>query len=265
MIASADGLSSRQTLAFWGLILAYCLLMGQLGLVSVHYFYDAVGIRDAGTILPHLTWQRHGQFSLLYVLAMHMEGPLQISFLNLYCPLVGDLLPLEPWLLHLPQSLLAAGDAVYIFLICRRLWGDRLACLAALAYVLMPWWGHGVRRPWFFITFACFFEAATLYHCLRLIQEPQRRRHRLASALALTLYLAAGMDWPSFLPSLFIFLLVGGGLRPCCATPTCCCPWVSSWSITPGSRFFSTDWGSTNGSSPCWPIPSSRSFCSPTG
>jgi len=64
-------------------VVAWLALVGSLQQPAVQYFYDAVGIRDAGTVWPSLGWRLADQKHFLPAAVLgHIEGPLQLLVLN---------------------------------------------------------------------------------------------------------------------------------------------------------------------------------------
>lgn len=206
----------------------YLLFLYSFNLPSAHFFYDSVGVRDAGTILTNLTWQpRTHDFWPRQVL-LHLEGPGQWLALNLWTHAVGDLWPLEPTTTYFPQALFALGASVYAYLIGRRLHSPKLGMLMVLLIALAPWMAISMRRASLFMTMSCCFQAATFHYFLGFVQEPGRRVFRIGAPVALLLYLGSGLDWPAFLLVLLVFLLVSRGWRATLANP---------WMLLPGGFF----------------------------
>jgi len=200
-------------LLFAGLF-AYFWTIGTVGLPTVHAFYDAAAIRDMSTVWPSLTWrirdERH--FLPVAVLGQH-EGPLQFLLLNLYSASVGDLFPLSPRTMQFPNTILAFLGAVAAFRLGRKLHSERLGVLFALSLALMPWLAITVRFPWVFNLLSVLLELTTLLCYLGFVLEPERRFYRYAAPLSLAAYLLTGVDWPSFLFAVALFLALTGRLR----------------------------------------------------
>jgi hypothetical protein len=198
-----------------GTAIVYVYLLGASGLPWVHFFYDAVGIRDAGTVWTALSWSpADGKHFLPAAVLGHVEGPLQFLFLNAYYHAIGDLFPLDPATTQLPNTVLALACAGFIWLAGRELGGERAGALGAAVFLLMPWLAVTIRFPWIFVTLSCLLEQATLYSYLRLVRKPGSPRYRRLAPTALALYLGTGLDWPSFLFVLGLFLVLSGGLGP---------------------------------------------------
>ncbi len=199
----------RWLILFFGGLFAYFWIIGTMGLPTVHAFYDAAAIRDMSTVWPSLTWhvrdERH--FLPAAVLAQH-EGPLQFLLLNLYSALVGDLFPLNPRTMQFPNTILAFLGAIAVFRLGKRLHSERFGILCALSLSLMPWLAVTVRFPWVFNLLSVLLELTTLLCYLGFVLEPERRFYRIAAPASLAVYLLTGVDWPSFLFVLALFLLL---------------------------------------------------------
>ena len=95
----------------------------------------------------------------------------------------------------------------------------RFGYCCAIAFAMSPWLGEAVRQPWFFNTLSCFLHFSTLYSFLSLCEDPGSLRYRLAAPAGLAAYLFVGLDWPSFLFSLGLFLVACGRLRAILKNP----------------------------------------------
>ena len=61
---------------FFVAVFAYLGWIGTHRLPSVHFYYDAVAIRDTGTLWHSLTWNpRDGRYFLPAAVMGHVEGP----------------------------------------------------------------------------------------------------------------------------------------------------------------------------------------------
>lgn len=199
--------------AAWASALAYLAAIGLLCLPSVHYYYDAVAIRDAGTVWASLTWDvRDKRHFLPAAVLWHPEGPLQFLFLNGYYRLVGDLWPLKPKTTQVPNVLLIWLGAVVAYRLGSRLESHRFAGAFAACFVLTPWVGRAVRLPWVFNAATGLLELMTLLAYVRLAEDPSRARVRLAASAWLALYLSTGLDWLPFVATLGLFLWLNGRL-----------------------------------------------------
>lgn len=199
---------------FFAGLLAYVAVLGTVHQPHVHYFYDAVAIRDMCTVWSSLSWkpgdERH--FLPAAILGQH-EGALQWVVLNAYCHLVGDLLPLSPRTMQLPNTVLTVLAAVIAWRLGRRIHSERLGYLTALMLVLMPWLGVTIRLPWVFNLLSVLTQLLTVSAFVGFVLEPDRRLYRVAAPLALALYLTAAPDWPMFVFVLALFLLLTRRLR----------------------------------------------------
>jgi len=141
---------------------------------------------------------------------LHFEGPLQFLVLNAYCYAIGDILPLNPLVMQLPNTVIIFATVILAYLLGKQLHSPRFGYLCSLAFALSPWLGETIRVPWYFNTISCLLHFAVFYFFLLLLREPGRRLPRIAGPLCLALYLFTGMDWPSFLFSFGLFLLLSG-------------------------------------------------------
>ena len=153
-----------------------------LWLPSVHYYFDAVAIRDTGTLWASLTWDLADKRHFLpAAILWHPEGPLQFLFLNAYYVLVGNWFPLKPLTTQVPNVLFASLGAFVVFRLVEKLHSRRLGYATALCFILMPWLGSTLRLPWVFNTLTCLLQATTLYGYTGYILQPQRRLYRVAA------------------------------------------------------------------------------------
>jgi hypothetical protein len=90
----------------------------------------------------------------------------------------------------------------------------------------MPWLAITIRYPWIFVTLSCLLEQSTLYCYLRLVRDPASPRWPRLGPLSLALYLCTGLDWPSFLCVLLLFLILSGNLGAAVR---------NRWNLVPGS------------------------------
>lgn len=200
-------------LSYFSIIILYCFIFGLLYLPSVHYYFDAVGIRDMGASWNSLTWKlvmeegRMGYFVPVAVLR-HIEGPLQFLITNLYSYLVGNVIPLNPAAFAFLNILFVLFSAVIAFLIGKHLHDERFGCLFSLCFVLSSWLGAAVRLPWIVFTMSSFLELLVLYAYLMRMDSPGKRKFKILAPLSLSLYLLTALDWPSFLSLLVLFLFL---------------------------------------------------------
>ncbi len=200
---------------FYAVLLAYLASVGQWGLPTVHAFYDGVAMRDSCTVWDSLTWDvRDGRHFLPAAFLGANEGPLQVLVLNLYCHAVGDLLPLNPRTMQIPNTILALLIAWMAFVLGRSVHSERFGYLCALSFVVVPWLVGTIRYPWVFNLLSVLCEFTVIWLYVRFSGEPERRWLRIAAPASLALYLLTGLDWPSFLFALGLLLLLSGRLRP---------------------------------------------------
>jgi hypothetical protein len=150
---------------------------------------------------------------------LHIEGPLQFLLLNTYCYTVGDILPLNPSVMQFPNTVFALLAAIVAYFLGTKMVSRRLGYCCAITFAMSPWLGEAVRQPWFFNTLSCFLHFSTFYSFLNLCEDPGSRRHRIAAPASLAAYLFVGLDWPSFLFSLGLFLVTCGRLRTILKNP----------------------------------------------
>jgi hypothetical protein len=200
---------------FFAVLLAYLASVGQWGLPTVHAFYDGVAMRDSCTVWDSLTWNvRDGRHFLPAAFLGAHEGPLQVLVLNLYCHAVGDLLPLNPRTMQIPNTILAFSIAWMAFVLGRSMHSERFGYLCALSFVVVPWLVGTIRSPWVFNLLSVLCEFTVIWLYVRFSGEPERPWLRIAAPASLALYLLTGLDWPSFISALVLLLLLSRRLRP---------------------------------------------------
>jgi hypothetical protein len=197
---------------FFGGLFAYCAVLGAWGQSSVHPYFDFIGIRDAGTLLSYYASGPEPLKTVVGQAMLHFEGPLQFLLLNAYSYLVGDILPLDPLTMQLPNTLLVFATLIVAYFLGKHVVSDRFGYLCALAFALSPWLGETIRVPWYFNTLSCLLHFAVFLFFFLLLRDPRKTLPRVAAPACLALYLFTGMDWPSFLFSLGLFLLLSGRL-----------------------------------------------------
>ncbi|HEV8585452.1 MAG TPA: hypothetical protein VGT02_10845, partial [Methylomirabilota bacterium] len=201
-----------------GVVAALVVWLAVLGVAAqpaVHHAYDALAIRDGGTVWPSLSLRpKDEKYFLPVAILNHIEGPFQVLFLNAFYFVIGDALPLDPAVTQVPNTIFALASAGLAYLLVRRLVSARAAVCTALAFALMPWLGVTIRVPWVFNTASCLFQLLTLYLYAGFALEPERRLYRIGAPAALALYLTTGLDWPAFVLVLAAFLFLAGVLRP---------------------------------------------------
>lgn len=192
--------------ALFGLLLFLAMWRQPL----VHPYFDQVGIRDAGTVLSSIAEGPEPVKTFVEQAMLHIEGPIQFVLLNAYAHVIGNLVPLAPATMALPNTFFALAAALFAYLLGRKICSEQLGYWCALAFALGPWLGETLRQPWYFNTLSCFLHFSVLYCFLSLALEPESRRYRVASPACLTAYLLTGLDWPSFLFGLGLFVLLSG-------------------------------------------------------
>jgi hypothetical protein len=196
--------------AFFVGLFIYLSLLGALGQSPVHDYFDEIGIRDAATTFSHFTSQPDGWSTFFGVACLHMEGPLQFMLLNTWAYAVGDLLPLSPATMQFPNTLFTFVASIFAYLVGARLHSARFGYLCALIFALSPWWGETIRTPWMFNTVSTLLHFAIFYFLLSFLLHPETRVYRVAAPACLALYFLTALDWPAFLFSLAVFVIISG-------------------------------------------------------
>jgi hypothetical protein len=195
-------------------LLVWIPAIGTVRQPPVHYFYDASIMRDTATVWTALTWnvrdERH--FWPVALLSQH-EGLLQWLVMNTYATLVGGFVRLDPRTMQVQNTILTWCAALFAWRLGARLLSAEAGRFAALSLVLMPWLALTLRRPWVFNLLSVATELATFYAYVRFAEDPARPRYRAAAALALGAYMLTGVDWPSFVLVLAVFLVLAGRWR----------------------------------------------------
>jgi hypothetical protein len=201
------------TWVFFAAVFGVLFVLGNFGQPTVHPYFDQVGIRDAGTVFSHCLAQPNPLKTLVGRAMLHIEGPLQFLVLNSYCYSVGDLLPLNPSTMQFPNTVFAFLATVLAYLLGVKLFSRRFGYCCALAFVLSPWLVETIRQPWYFNTLSCLLHFSVIYCFASLIEDNDSRFFRIAAPTALAAYLLTGMDWPTFLFSVGLFLVTCGRLK----------------------------------------------------
>jgi hypothetical protein len=198
---------------FFGLIFLYLFVCGRINLPFINKYPDPVGIRDAGCMLSYL-WSQPNPVTTTIIVAMkHVEGAFQYFFVNVYCYLVGDIFPLTPATMQFPNTVFASLTAVFAYLLGKKIDSPRLGYCCALAFVFSPWLADTIRAPWYFNTFTCLMHYSTIYFLFCLMESPKSKFYGLAFAVCLAIYIQGGLDWPSFMFCLFVFVAWSGRMR----------------------------------------------------
>jgi hypothetical protein len=205
--------------AFFVLIGGLLFFLGHWRQPLAHSYFDQIGIRDAGTLFSYYASCPEPLKTLAGQAMLHIEGPLQFVLINAYCYAVGDLLPLNPSIVQIPNTVLALLASVLAYLLGCRALSPRMGYCCALGFALGPWLGETLRQPWYFNTLSCFLHFSVFYCFVRLSDEPESRLFRILSAVSLSAYVFTGMDWPSFLFSLGLFLILCGRVKQILRNP----------------------------------------------
>ncbi len=205
-----------------GLMIGYLYLLGSCGQPLAHDSSDEVEMRDTGTMMSYLLSQPQPTTAVLKAVFGHIEGPLQYLLLNIYCYTIGNLVPLTPAVMQLPNTVFACLSVGFIFLLASRIASPRTAFLCAAVFALGPWLGITIRKSWYFNTLSCLLQASTMYFYIRNLTAPEEKFYRIAAPASLALYIMTGMDWPSFVPCLLLFFILASsrsqGVRSNCLT-----------------------------------------------
>lgn len=205
--------SSVLRYAFFLAIAVLLFVLGQVGLPVAHYFYDAVVIRDTGVFMADFLSKPEPVSAFVTMAFRHHEGLIQFILLNVYCFLVGDLWPLNPSTMQLPNTVLAFFAAVFCFLLARKMVSTRFAYCAATVFVLGPWLPYTIRLPWYFDALSCLLHFSTMYFFACFMSNSESTFYRVAAPVSLSLYLFTSLDWPCFIPCLALFVVLSGTTR----------------------------------------------------
>jgi hypothetical protein len=201
------------TFAFFFVLWWLLLFLGQWRQPVAQPYFDQIGIRDAGTLFSYYASRPEPLKTLIGKAMLHIEGPLQFVFLNAYCNSIGYLLPLDPSVLQFPNTVFAFLSAILAYMLGTKLGSRRLGYCFALAFAFSPWLGETMRQPWQFNTMSCLLHFSIFYCFVSLCMDTESRFFRLAAPATLAVYLFTGLDWPSFLFSLGLFLIACGRLK----------------------------------------------------
>ena len=165
----------RGVLLSAALVLLCVALIGQ---PSTHYFFDAVGIRDAGTVLYGLdlaagSWL-DGIKEAVYRSLAHIEGPLQFLLLNLYYAIAGNFVPLSPTTAALPNVAFALIAFFCTLRLSKDLFGRGEGIAIGLLFVSQPWVFQVSRMPWFFNIMTSAMEFAIILILARFMRRTIR-------------------------------------------------------------------------------------------
>jgi hypothetical protein len=214
-----DRRSSFRLILFFLILSGLLFYLGHWGQPLAHPYFDQIGIRDAGTLFSHYASTPEPLKNLIGRTMLHVEGPLQFVLINVYAYIIGDLAPLNPGIVQIPNTIFAVLAAIVAYLLGARLVSPRLGYCCALTFALGPWLGESLRQPWYFNTVSCFLHFSIFYCFLRLLDDPDDRVFSFLAPASLSAYLLTGMDWPSFLFSLGLFLVTCGRLRAIVKNP----------------------------------------------
>jgi len=201
------------------LISLYVFFLGRIGLPVAHDFFDRVVMRDVGTVIPFLLSQENPLASIILQTMKHVEGPLQFLVLNIYFLMIGDMFPLNPVTMQFPNTLLALATCAFAYLAGSKLLNSRFGGCCAISFVLAPWFSTVLRLPEYFKTLSCLLHFSTFYFLASLALEPKSGLYRVLAPLSLTLYMFTGLDWPSYMLFLGIFLTLTWSWRTVLRNP----------------------------------------------
>lgn len=201
------------TACFFVFVFVLLYFLGRVGLPLAHESPDGIGIRDTGLNYTYFASTSQPIRSIIVGTMQHVEGPLQYIFLNLYCWAVGDLFPLNPATMQLPNTFLAFMTCVLAFLIGKRFFSIRAGYCFTLAFALSPWLALTIRMPVYFNMLSCALHFSTFYLFAALIERPDSKVNRICAPASLAAYIVTGLDWPSYLLCLLIFILLSGKVR----------------------------------------------------
>ena len=226
------GMNDRlRIVIFFALILGLVFCIGRTRLPLAHEWLDPVAIRDSGTVFSYLASQPSPIRALVLGTLQHVEGPLQYILINLYSLTVGDVFPLNPRTMQFPNTIFAFLASLFAFLICKKLFSVRMAFYCAAAFALFPWLAVTIRVPWYLNTVSCLLHFSTFYFFACFINEPNSLFYKIAAPISLTLYILTGLDWPTYIFCLLVFLLLSGRFWAVLRNPvqcyTCYCHFVS--------------------------------------
>ncbi len=227
---------------FFSLIFGLLFFLGRAGLPLAHDWLDPVAIRDTGTMFSYLASRPDALRSLALATLQHVEGPFHYIVLNLYCLAVGDVFPLNPSTMQLPNTIFAFLTCVFAFLLCGKFFSHRMAYYCALVLALSPWLAITIRVPWYFNTISCLLHFTTIYFFASLMKQPESLFYKVAAPLSLMLYISGGLDWPSYLFCLFVFFLLSGRFgallrNPFNALPALVLAFLIGWSVALAIKF----------------------------
>ena len=200
------------TTLFFIVLLILLYFLGNEGLPLAHEWLDPVAMRDSGTMFPYLMSRPDPLRSIVLATLQHREGPLQYIMINLYCLAVGDMFPLNPSTMQLPNTIIAFLTCLFAFLMCKRLFSLRMAFYCAAAFALAPWLAHTIRLPEYWDTLSCLLHFSTFYFFACFIEEPDSLFYKIAAPTSFALYMLTAMDWPMFIFCLLVFFFLSGKL-----------------------------------------------------
>jgi len=201
------------------MLFVYLILLGRVGLPVAHDYPDRLALRDTGTLIPFLLKTDNPIMNFAVLTMNHLEGPLQFMLLNFYSFGVGDTFPLNPSTMQFSNTILVFCGCVVIFLLGKRLFGDRCGYAFVLAFLVPPWMAVTIRLPWYYFHLSSLLHLITAYFFARTMVDPQERLFRVLAPLFLALDFANGLDWPSFGLFLVLFLWLSGKLKKTISNP----------------------------------------------
>ena len=194
-------------IVFFLIIFGLLFFLGRAGLPLAHDWLDAVAYRDTGTMFNYLASRPDALRSLVLATLQHVEGPLPYIIVNMYCLAVGDMFPLNPSTMQLPNTIFAFLTVLFAFLTCKKLFSLRMAFYCAAAFALFPWLAHTIRLSEYWNTLSCMLHFSTFYFFACFMKEPDSLFYKIAAPTSLMLYILVFMDWPTLRILLIGFLL----------------------------------------------------------
>ena len=192
---------------FFTLILGLLFSLGRVGLPLAHEWLDPVAVRDSGTMFPYLASRPNALRSLALASVQHVKGPVSYIAHNVYCLAVGDLFPLSPATMEIPNVIIAFLTCLCAFLLYRNFFSERVAYLAVITLAFFPWLALAIRFPYHFYVAPSLLHFSTIYFFASLMKEPESLFYKIAAPVSLTIYISYGQDWP-MLHILFIGLFL---------------------------------------------------------
>ncbi len=196
----------KATVLFFFLIGALLVVSVTIYQPSVHYFFDAVGMRDGNLFLSTLSFTFEDIRKFIRAAVYHVHGPLAYIISNIYYLLVGEYFGLGPKVVHFPNAVIVFFTALYCYLLGKRVYSSKFGYVFALLYVLSPWVIQTVRQPYPAFILSPLLQIMAVYYFTLFIQNSNDLKNRILGPVVLSLYLMIALDWPPFLIFLFAYL-----------------------------------------------------------